>query len=116
MVEHYVQVPLPISIPVFFFPQVTFPFYPEGGSIGFLKTPGNVLPDYISYCQKKVFRPPPAYVSQKSSVGIATPYGLDRPGSIPGSVKFFSIASTPTFWDMPSLQWLSEGILPWGRG
>jgi hypothetical protein len=34
--------------------------------------------------------------SWDSSVGIATGYRLDEPGSIPGSARFFSTASRPT--------------------
>jgi hypothetical protein len=39
-----------------------------------------------------------------SSVGIATGYGLDGPGLIPGSVKYFSSPDRPDrLWDPPSL-------------
>jgi hypothetical protein len=39
---------------------------------------------------------PRAVRSRDSSVGIATCYGLDGPGSIPASAKLFSTASRPT--------------------
>jgi hypothetical protein len=43
-----------------------------------------------------------------SPVGIATSYGLDGPGSIPGSVRFFSSPQRPDrLWGPPSL--LSNG-------
>jgi hypothetical protein len=39
-----------------------------------------------------------------SSVGIATGYGLDDPGSILGSARFFSSPQRPDrLWDPPSL-------------
>jgi hypothetical protein len=49
--------------------------------------------------------------SWDSSVGIVTGYGLDSPGLIPGSARFFSSPQHPyQLWGSPSL--LSNGY--WG--
>jgi hypothetical protein len=48
------------------------------------------------------------FAYNKKGVGIATSYGLDIPGSIPGNARFFSsVQHTDQLWAPPSL--LSDG-------
>jgi len=49
-----------------------------------------------------------------SSVGIATDYGLDGPGSNPGGEEIFR-PSRPA-WDPPRLLYNGYGVFPGGRG
>jgi hypothetical protein len=54
--------------------------------------------------------------SRDSSVGIATGYGVDRRGEIPGRVQIFlfSVASRPALGHIqPLIQWV-QGVLSLG--
>ena len=48
-----------------------------------------------------------------SSVGIATDYGLDGPGSNPGGDEIF--ARPDRLWDPPSLLYDGYQVFPWGK-
>ena len=49
---------------------------------------------------------PMYYYGQGSSVGIATDYGLDGPGSNPGGDEIF-LPSRPVLWPtQPPVQWV----------
>jgi hypothetical protein len=56
-------------------------------------------------------------INGDSSVGIATGYGLDGPGAVPGGARFFSSPQCPDqLWGPPNL--LLNGYLelfPWGK-
>jgi hypothetical protein len=48
-----------------------------------------------------------------SSVGVATGYGLDGPGSIPGSATLFSTVFRPTLEPtQPLIQWVQGALSP----
>ena len=49
-----------------------------------------------------------------SSVGIVTDYGLDRPGSNPGGMRFSARPDRP--WGPPSLLYNGYRVFPGGRG
>jgi hypothetical protein len=67
---------------------------------------------YVKKCDRYIYR----IRSRDSSVGIAMGYGLDDPGSIPGSRKnfIFSTASRPNMGPaQPPIQWVLGVKRPW---
>jgi hypothetical protein len=50
-----------------------------------------------------------------SSVGIATGYGLDGPGLIPGNAKFFSSQPSDGLRGPPSFQLVPGALFVWDK-